>query len=235
VRQDSGRTPPRTPDAPSARERREIARVHRGIEKAQADVRRRARPQPRLAPISAAKAKEYASHPHASTAAVRADVVARAALRHLQGDVARSRLAAPGAGVSGYRFLASAVGPDLAALLPGTLTPAGQRPHATKRGVALNVLSLSPFLRGPLTVARTVNAARRGKALTEVVRAARPRPTYWHGPGQRALTRPLLTEVNAQNQTNPVPDYNHDGIVDTRDLITHLRRGNRPWQTHHHR
>jgi hypothetical protein len=30
-----------------------------------------------------------------------------------------------------------------------TLTPAGQRPHATRGGVALNLLSLSPFLRGP--------------------------------------------------------------------------------------
>jgi hypothetical protein len=235
VRQDSGRNPPRTPDAPSARERKEIARVHRGIEKAQADVRRRARPQPSLEPISKAKARTYALRPHPSEKQVRADVVAWAALRHLQGDIARSRSAAPGPGVSGYRFLASAVGPDLAALLPGTLTPTGRRPHATKRGVAMNVLSLSPFLRGPLTVARTVNAARRGKALAEVARAARPRPTYWHGPGQRALTRPLLTEVNAQNKVNPVPDYNHDGIVDTRDLIEHMRRGNRPWQTHHHR
>lgn len=59
-RQDSGTIPSRA-------ERRQIARVHRGIEKAQADVRRRARQQasqPRLAPISAAKAREYASHPH---------------------------------------------------------------------------------------------------------------------------------------------------------------------------
>jgi hypothetical protein len=99
----------------------------------------------------------------------------------------------------------------------------------------MNLLSLSPFLRGPRTVARTVNAARRGEAYAKVLQAARPRPNYWQGPGQRALTRPLLTEVNAQNKTNPVPDYNHDGIVDTRDLIEHLRRGNRPWQQHHHR
>lgn len=220
----------------SARERREIARAHRAIERKQADVRRRARPQPRLAPISAAQAKEYASHPHPSTAEVRADVVAWAALRHLQGDISRSRRAAPGPGVSGYRFLASAVGPDLAALLPGTLTPSGQHPHATRGGVATNLLSLSPFLRGPRTVARTVNAARRGEALSKVVQAARPRPTYWHGPGQRALTRPLLTEVNrAQPQSEQTPDYNGDGIVDTRDLIEHLRRGNRPWQQHHHR
>jgi hypothetical protein len=41
----SGRTPPRTPDAPSARERKEIARVHRGIERAQGEVRRRVRQQ----------------------------------------------------------------------------------------------------------------------------------------------------------------------------------------------
>jgi hypothetical protein len=136
-RQDSGRTPPRTPDAPSVRERREIARIHRGIERAQADVRHRARQQPsqpRLAPISAANAKVYASHPHPSTAEVRANVVARAALRHLQRDLARSRRAAPGPGVSGYRFLVSAVGPTWPRFC---LAPSPLRANVhTRRGVA---------------------------------------------------------------------------------------------------
>jgi hypothetical protein len=47
--------------------------------------------------------------------------------------------------------------------------------------VALNLLSLSPFLRGPRTVARTVNSARRGETFAKVVQAARPRPNYWQG------------------------------------------------------
>jgi hypothetical protein len=236
-RQDSGRTPPRTtPDAPSARERKEIAQVHRGIERAQADVRRRARQQtsqPRLAPISAAMAREYASHPHASTAEVRADVVARAALRHLQSDVARSRRASPGPGVSGYRFLASAVGPRLgrASTRHAHSCRAASTCDKARRSPECSLLESVPTRP---THGRTHGQRRaKGEAYAKVLQAARPRPNYWQGPGQRALTRPLLTEVNSQNKVNPVPDYNHDGIGDARDLITYLRRGNRPWQQHH--
>src|SRR5213080_1078326 len=39
-------------------------------------------------PVGAAKAEQYAKHPHPSTAEVRGNVVAQAALRHLQRDVA---------------------------------------------------------------------------------------------------------------------------------------------------
>jgi hypothetical protein len=214
----------RTPDAPSARERREIARVHRDIERKH--VRRRAnrpRSQPRLAPITTAKAKEYASHPHPSTAEVRGDVVARAALRSIQHDVARSRASAPGPAVSGYQFLSAMVGPDIAALVPGMRTPYGTRPHATAGGVATNLLEFSPYLRTPYAVARAVRAARAAKSLEAVKAAARPRPGYWNGPAIRGVTRPLNPIVN-EHSSDRVPDYNRDGLIDNRDILEHLRR-----------
>jgi hypothetical protein len=207
---------------------RDIERTRRDIERSQTAVRRRARQevrrsQPRLAPITTAQAKEYATHPHPSTAEVRGDVVARAALRHLQQDVTRSRQTAPGPAVSGYQFLGAMVGPDIAALVPGTRTPYGTRPHATTGGVAANLLGFSPFLRTPYAVARAVRAARVAKSLEAVKAAARPRPGYWNGPGSRAFTRPIMPVVN-EHSSDPVPDYNRDGLIDNRDVLEHLRR-----------
>jgi hypothetical protein len=206
---------------------RDIERTRRDIERKQAAVRRRARqdvhrPQPRLEPISREKAKEYATHAHPSTPEVRADVVARAALRHLQGDIARSRRMAPGAAVSGYQFLGSAVGPDLAALLPGVLNASGTRPHATARGVATNLYSLSPYLRGPRAILRAAHAARAARPLEEVAAVARPRPHYWSGPVGRSASRVLYTEMNP-HLSKPFPDWNRDGFIDYRDAVIDMQ------------
>lgn len=176
-----------------------------------------------LEPVSKAKAKEYAKHPHPSASEVRADVVARAALRYLQRDVARSRAGAPGAAVSGYQFVGAMVGPDIAALMPGMRTPYGTRPHATVGGVASNLLALSPYLRTPYAVARAVRAARVARSLEAVRAAARPRPSYWNGPAIRAIQRPLFPVVN-EHSSDRVPDYNRDGLIDNRDILEHLRR-----------
>jgi hypothetical protein len=209
---------------------RDIERTRRDIEQSQAAVRRRARqdihrPQPRLEPISRSKAREYESHPHPSTAEVRADVVARAALHHLQRDVENSRRAAPGPGISGYQFVSSAVGPDLAALVPGMRTPYGTRPHATTGGVISNLIGFSPFLRTPYAVARTVRAARAVRTLEAVKAAARPRPGYWSGPAMRGITRPLNPIVNELSApSDRVPDYNRDGLIDNRDILEELWR-----------
>jgi hypothetical protein len=209
---------------------RDIARTRRDIERSQTAVRRRARqdvrrPQPRLAPITTAQAKEYATHSHPSTAEVRGDVVARAALRSIQRDVERSRQTAPGPAVSGYQFVGAMVGPDIAALVPGMRTPYGTRPHATVGGVASNLVGFSPFLRTPYAVARAVRAARVAKSLEAVKTAARPRPSYWNGPAIRAIQRPLFPVVNDFSKpSDRVRDLNRDGLIDNRDVLEELRR-----------
>jgi hypothetical protein len=218
------RITPHRPDVITREEQEQIERVQRRDRRAAA--RRQAarrRGAQRASPISPAKAKAYAKHPHPSTEEVRADLIARAALRHIQPDIERSRETAPGPGVSGYQFVSSLVGPDLAALSPGMVTPYGKRPHATAEGVASNVWSFSPYLRTPYALARALRAAKAGKGLAGIKTAARPRPGYWEGPRLRAISRPLMPAVN-EIGPDQVPDYNRDGLIDNRDILEHLRR-----------
>jgi hypothetical protein len=107
---------------------------------------KRQRPMPSLEPISRSQAKQYATHPHPSTQSVRANIIARAAFGKLGPDIARSRRVAPGPAVSGYNFLSGTVGRNVGALVPGTLTRAGRRPHATPGGVAKDLLQDIPWI-----------------------------------------------------------------------------------------
>jgi hypothetical protein len=102
--------------------------------------------QPSLEPISKRQAQQYATHPHPSTQSVRANLIARAALGKLAPDIAQSRRTAPGPAVSGHNFLSGTVGSNVAALVPGTLTRAGRRPHATPGGVAKDLLQDIPWI-----------------------------------------------------------------------------------------
>src|SRR2546430_4822463 len=124
---------------------------------------------------------------------VRAEVIARAALRTIRSDIQRSRATAPGPAVSGYGFLSAAVGPDLAALLPGTLTPYGTRPHATLGGVATDLLQFSPYLRTPYAVARAVRAARVAKSLEAGFAERRGR--LWNGVAMKIRREPRRKAV----------------------------------------
>jgi hypothetical protein len=121
------------------------------------------RRQPSLEPISKSQARVYASHPHQSTQSVRANIISRAALGRLAPDIAASRLAAPGPAVSGYNALSSAVGRNVAARIPGMLTKAGRRPHATLGGTLADLAIDNPFLPfGRLgTVAKLAGAGER--------------------------------------------------------------------------
>ena len=54
----------------------------------------------------------------------------------------------------------------------------------------------------------------RPQAIEAVKAAARPRPGYWSGPAIRGMTRPINPVVN-EHSSDPVPDYNRDGMIDT--------------------
>jgi hypothetical protein len=129
--------------------------------------------QPSLEPIGKRRAQQYATHPHPSTQSVRANIIARSALGKLAPDIAQSRRAAPGPAVSGYNFLGSTVGRNVGALVPGTLTAAGRRPHATFRGTLGDLAIDNPFLPfGRLgTVAKYARVGRLGGKAIKLGRA----------------------------------------------------------------
>ena len=150
-----------------------------------------------LDPVLAARLRaRTAEQVRAEEAQVRAQIAAVAALRALAPDIARSRIAAPGPAVSGYRAVAAMIGPDLAARLPGMLEVTGRQPRSTVRGTVQDLFELSPWLRGR-AVYRVARAVKAGESAGTIARATRT-PHYWDGPAYRAALR--------MSQARPTPD-----------------------------
>src|SRR4051794_16557506 len=104
-------------------------------------------------------------------------------------DIAVSRLAAPGPGISGYGFLATLAGQDLAAAMPGTQDWAtGARPAWTTQGAVQDLFELSPYMRGDRALYEALKAARAGGSFPEVLAASRVRRPLL-GPAARVGTR----------------------------------------------
>jgi hypothetical protein len=110
--------------------------------------------------------------------------------------------------VSGYRFLSAAVGPNLAAQLPGTLTAEGQSPHPSVGGTIRDLALLSPYMRGDRAIFRTVKALAQSKPLGEVAQAAKVRRS-WLGVADRAYVRAMQPRVDKQGKPQLLAGSNY--------------------------